>query len=210
MSFESEIEKIKIKLALNPDFNCEDAFRIFESNERGFLDLEDLKYGLNLIDIYPTNQELRLLMKRFDLKKKGVLNYTDFFDIIVPFEKEYRIDVEARYPNSCCSLMCLDAFSNKTINTLRILFNLIINYENEINNIRKSLGPLRFKLKDIFRFLDYLRCGYFTNNDLMIYLQKEFLFGNNKDANLLFIRLDKNRNGKIDYNEVEDEILYLC
>ena len=29
---------------------------------------------------------------------------------------------------------------------------------------------------------------------------------NNRDADLLFIRLDKNRNGKIDFREVEDEI----
>ena len=40
----------------------------------------------------------------------------------------------------------------------------------------------------------------------MIYLQKEGLLTNDKDADLLFIRLDKNRNGKIDYREVEDEI----
>ena len=30
--------------------------------------------------------------------------------------------------------------------------------------------------------------------------------GLNKDADLLFIRLDKNRNGKIDFREVEDEV----
>ena len=35
---ESQIENCKINLALNPDFNCEDAFRIFELNCRGFLD----------------------------------------------------------------------------------------------------------------------------------------------------------------------------
>ena len=28
----------------------------------------------------------------------------------------------------------------------------------------------------------------------------------NKDADLLFIRLDKNRNGKIDFREVDDEV----
>ena len=40
----------------------------------------------------------------------------------------------------------------------------------------------------------------------MMYLQKECLLGDQKDADLLFIRLDKNRNGKIDYKEVEDEV----
>ena len=40
----------------------------------------------------------------------------------------------------------------------------------------------------------------------MVYLQKECLLNSNKAADLLFIRLDKNRNGKIDYKEVEDEV----
>ena len=30
--------------------------------------------------------------------------------------------------------------------------------------------------------------------------------GNSKDADLLFIRLDKNRDGKVDYCEFEDEL----
>ena len=40
----------------------------------------------------------------------------------------------------------------------------------------------------------------------MVYLQRENLLSTNKDADLLFIRLDKNRNGKIDYREVDDEV----
>ena len=206
MSVESEIEKIKINLSLNPDFNCEDVFRIFELEGRGFLDQEDIKYGLNLLDIYPTDQELKLFMKRFDLQNQGGINYADFFDIIVPFEKENRTKVEERLPNSCCPCRCLDALSDNTINTLKNLFNLILDKENEINNMRISLGTLKMKLREIFELLDYLKCGYFTNNDLMMYLQKEGLLENYKDADLLFIRLDKNRNGKIEYKEVEDEI----
>ena len=42
MEIESQIERIKINLALNPDFNCEDAFRLFELDGRGYLDKEDL------------------------------------------------------------------------------------------------------------------------------------------------------------------------
>ena len=205
MLIESQIERIKIDLALNPDFNCEDAFRLFELNGRDYLDKNDLKYGLNLIGLFPSEKDLSLLMKRFDLERQGSLNYADFFDIVVPFEKEYRTMVEERIPNSF-TCRSLDAFSFKTISILKDLFNYIINSENEINDLRRDYGSLRLKLRDIFGLLDYLRNGYFTNSDLMVYLQKQNLLGNNKDADLLFIRLDKNRNGKIDYREVEDEL----
>ena len=87
MDVESEIEDVKTNLASNPDFNCEDAFRMFETDDKGYLTGEDIKNGLNLIGLNPTDQEIRLLLKRFDLQKNGNLNYADFFDIVVPFEK---------------------------------------------------------------------------------------------------------------------------
>ena len=208
MLVESQIESAKINLALNPDFNCEDAFRIFELNGRGFLDQNDLKCGLNAIGVFPTDYQIRLLIKRFDLEKQGVINYADFFDLLVPFEKEYRTMVESRLPNSCCPcpINCADIFCFSTICALRNVFNLIINSESEINNSRKLFGTLRLKLRDIFELLDYLRRGYFTNSDLIVYLQNRGLFTSSKDADLLFIRLDKNRTGKIDYRNVEEEV----
>ena len=43
MMIESQIEKIKIDLSLNPDFNCEDAFRLFELDGRGYLKKKIIK-----------------------------------------------------------------------------------------------------------------------------------------------------------------------
>ena len=206
MEVESKIEDAKINLANNPDFNCEDAFRLFETNDKGYLDENDIKCGLNLIGINPTNQEVRMLMKRFDLQKNGYINYADFFDIVVPFEKNYRTRVENRCPKSCCPCRSPEVFNKKTVDELRELFNLIINCEDEINNMRKLFGTLRLNLRDIFGLLDKNRCGYFSNDELMEYLGNNGILSSNRDADLLFIRLDKNRNGKIDFPEVEDEI----
>lgn len=209
MNVESQIECAKIDLALNPDFNCEEAFRIFEFNGRDFIDENDLKCGLNVLGIYPTDHQIRLLMKRFDLQKEGCINYADFFDMLVPFEKQYRTMVENRVPNSCCPCGSPDVFCFNTLCSLKNVFNLIINSEYDINNNRKLFGTLRLKLRDIFGLLDYLRRGYFTNSDLIIYLQNRGLFTSNKDADLLFIRLDKFRNGEVNFRNIEDEILTL-
>ena len=206
MLIESQIEAAKVNLALNPDFNCEDAFKIFELDGRGFINECDLKYGLNLIGIFPTDYEIRLLMKRFDLQKEGYLNYADFFDMLVPYEKDYRNMVENRIPNSCCPCRCPDVFCCGTICSLKNVFNLIISLEKDINNERKLFGTLRLKLKDIFRLLDVPNRGFFSYNDLIVYLQKNLIFNTNKEADLLFIRLDKNRNGNIFFGEVEDEL----
>ena len=145
-------------------------------------------------------------MKRFDLQKEGCINYADFFDMLVPFEKQYRTMVENRIPKSCCPCRCPDVFCFNTLCALRNVFNLIINSECDINNNRKLFGTLRLKLRDIFGLLDYLRRGHFTNSDLVVYLQNRGLFTSNKDADLLFIRLDKFRNGEVNFRNVEDEV----
>ena len=206
MEIESRIEDAKISLAINPDFNCEDAFRLFESNDKGFLDKTDIKNGLNLLCIFPTNKELDLLMKRFDLQKNGYLNFADFFDMVVPFEKSYRERVENRCPQSCCPCRSPDVFSDKTIYYLKNLFTLIIDSENEINDLRKMMGTVRLKLNDIFALLDQDGKGFFENKEMIEYFENNGLLDDNKAADLLFIRLDKNRNGKIDFPEVEDEL----
>ena len=206
MEIESRIEDAKISLAINPDFNCEDAFRLFESNDKGFLDKTDIKNGLNLLCIFPTNKELDLLMKRFDLQKNVYLNFADFFDMVVPFEKSYRERVENRCPQSCCPCRSPDVFSDKTIYYLKNLFTLLIDSENEINDLRKMMGTVRLKLNDIFALLDQDGKGFFENKEMIEYFENNGLLDDNKAADLLFIRLDKNRNGKIDFPEVEDEL----
>ena len=67
------------------------------------------------------------------------------------------------------------------------------------------MGTLRLKLKEIFALLDKEGKGYFEIEEMIVYFTNNGLLDNNKDADLLFIRLDKKRNGKIDYPEVEDE-----
>ena len=205
MAVESQVEDAKISLAMNPDFNCEDAFKLFESNDKDHLDINDIKEGLNLIGLNPTEKQLNLLMKRFDLLKNGYISYADFFDMIVPFEKNQRQTVENRAPKSNCPSRSPSIFKEKTISDLKKLFELLIKTEEDINNERKTLGTLRLKLKEIYALLDKEGKGYFEIEEMIVYFTNNGLLDNNKDADLLFIRLDKKRNGKIDYPEVEDE-----
>ena len=211
MDAESQIETIKVRLALRPDFNCEDCFRIFEVDQKGNLDNEDFKTGLKLIGVFYTDFEIKLFFKRFDLQKKGYINYSDFFDIFVPFQKEYRTKVEERKPNSCCPCRCPDVFCPETIALMKNLLDIILKHENNLNFLRRGFTTLNLKLRNIFKNIDTSKSGYFSNKDLEEYLKKKSIYNSDLNKDLLFIRLDKNRNGKIDYQEIYDEThpLYL-
>ena len=206
MNVEKDIEQKKIDLVLHSDFNCEDAFRIFEKNGRGFLTKDDLKYGLYLLGINASDFVIDLLFKRFDLQKLDEINYADFFDMLIPFQKKYRNEVEQRPPLSYSSFQNIEIFSQKTIICLRNVFNLIINCEIKINEMRKNFSILIRRLKDIFRMFDINELGFFNFQDFLRYLKDNELLDEALNVDLLFIRLDKNRNGKIDFTEVADEI----
>ena len=60
-------------------------------------------------------------------------------------------------------------------------------------------------LNEIFNSIDINNLGYFYEENLYNYLDKNGLIEDENDSDLLFIRFDKNRDGTVDYNEFEDE-----
>jgi Ca2+-binding EF-hand superfamily protein len=206
MMHESKIEKLKIDLSLRSDFNWEEVFRIFELEGRGFLSKEDLIIGFNKFGIYPKDLDISLLLKRYDLKKEGFISYPNFFDLIVPFSKYHRIMVDKRKINTENVLNNPNEFSRETLDCIRSLFVAIFNGEFILNKLKESYTSLKIKFNDIFKLLDPNGTGFFGEKELAIFLQKNGIFNNSNDCDLIFLRLNKLRNGKIDFQEMTDEI----
>ena len=57
---ERDIDQAKIDLTNRPDFNLFDAFRIFDIDNRGYVLSSDLKYGLNDLGVFPSQDDLDL------------------------------------------------------------------------------------------------------------------------------------------------------
>ena len=209
MEVESKIEDMKIELARREDFNFEDLFRIFEVDENGYIEPEDLKQGLKLLGLDPSDFDIKLLMKRFDLNQQGLLTYSDFFDMVVSFEKKMRNSVQIRPPNSCCPCKSPDVFECDTLIAIKNLFKFIIECERDINQIRAGFDSLRSKYSDVVQFLDYSRKGVIKRTDLKLYLTQFNKFTTSKECDLLFIRLDKTRSGEVGIDEIENELMFL-
>ena len=209
MEVESKIEDMKIDLARKPDFNFEDIFRIFEADGKGYIESEDLKQGLRLLGLNPTDFDIKLLMKRFDLNQQNLLSYTDFFDMVVSFEKKTRNSVQIRPPNSCCPCKSPDIFECDTLIAIKNLFKFIIECEREINQVRAGFDSLRSKYSEVVKFLDYSKRGVINRSDLKLYLTQFNKFTTSKECDLLFIRLDRTRSGEVGINEIENELMFL-
>jgi Ca2+-binding EF-hand superfamily protein len=198
---ENKIENMKIELCNNKEFNVEDTFRLFEKNGRGFLDIDDLKYGLGVLNLYPSEFNMKLFMKRYDLQNKGYITFADFFDIVVPFELKIREDVEKRIPKSNCPKIIL---SREIINSLKKLFKYLIEFETRVNIERKSVN---INVKEVFNIFDNNSEGFFYFPNFITYITNYGLLDDNINPDLLYIRMDKNRNGRIDFKEFVDEMV---
>lgn len=78
LDLENQIEKAKCDMVIKSDFNSEDAFGVFEMDRRGYITDLDIKYGLNSLDIFPTHEEIALIIKRYDSRGEGILRYINF------------------------------------------------------------------------------------------------------------------------------------
>ena len=196
---EREIEKAKSELALRSDFNIEDAFRIFESNDLGYITENDLIYGFNALSLNIPAQNIKLFMSKYDLINEGVLSFNNFFDMIVPFTKQYRDMIEAR-----CEMTYtpkynkIDVFLSSTLLYFQQLLRLINYTEESIEKQRNLLSSMsKIYMSNIFKKIDLDNKGYLTPFDLGKYLKKNNVIIIESEADLLFIRLDRNRDGKV-------------
>ena len=207
MDGELEIELYKVDLAMKQDFNCEDFFRLFEYDGEGFISPDDLNYGLNLLNLESNEEVINILMKRFDLLKENKLNYGDFFDMIVSFQSSYRNLIEKRIPLSKNPENILDLLDKETISSFKVLLVFIIEFEFRINNMRKKLNFKEDKIEELFNLIDENKNGFLVYDDLIKYLIKNNIDSNNQlGMDLLFIRLDKERKGKLFLDNFLEEL----
>ena len=139
------------------------------------------------------------------MKNEGFISYPNFFDLIVPFSKYHRIMVDKRKIKDENISSNLNKFSQETLNCIRYLFVAIFNGEFILNKVKESFSSLKIKLNDIFELLDPLKRGFVGEKELAIFLQKNKIFNTSNDSDLLFLRLNKLKNGKIDFKEIYNE-----
>ena len=96
---ENEIEREKISLALKPDFNLTDAFKIFDVNYCGNITVSELREGLAAIGVFPTSEELELFITRYDSSGDRRLNMREFSDAFLALDAYYANMVERRGSN---------------------------------------------------------------------------------------------------------------
>ena len=200
MDTELQVENVKKELSLRSDFNLKDVFDFFEPKHYNFLTDEDLKLGFQKLKLFSTDTNIKLLIKKYDLKNNGLLEYDDFVKMIIPFELEYKNIMEKKVPSSnICKFNKSFFLTETTLSLMKSLFDIIITSELLIEKERHELNQIYdLDLRKCFDEIDKKRKGYFTFIDLKNYFNKNNIPIISKEIDLLFIRFDRKRIGEVD------------
>ena len=71
-------EFINFIMELNNPNSVIDAFVIFDSNKKGYISCDELKYILNIVNSELTEEELQEIFKMANIGKDGMIDYKEF------------------------------------------------------------------------------------------------------------------------------------
>uniref|UniRef100_A0A7S3IC81 EF-hand domain-containing protein n=1 Tax=Anophryoides haemophila TaxID=46462 RepID=A0A7S3IC81_9CILI len=84
LSGESQGESLRQSLARRPLFSATDAFNALDSNEIGFISVEEFKILLNEWNFFVSTSDLVTLVNRYDKNNDGKISYGEFLNEITP------------------------------------------------------------------------------------------------------------------------------
>lgn len=208
MKAEKDLETRKIELSLRSDFNLVDAFRIFDTNGRGWITLSELRNGLNSIGLYPSISDSELVFKRFDINSDGVMKFSEFCDVFTPKSAEYSSVLNHRKAYFIYKpyYRIEEYFEPITREHLRDTARAHIETEVLAEALRQhqSRNPY-FNLLDAFKTCDIDASGYISTYEIKALLESHGIYSSTKDVSALVDRYDKNKDGRISYSEFVSE-----
>ena len=155
LEIENGLEMQRQELAQRTDFSLSGAFFFFANSTQHKLNLDELKFGLERLEI---RQDPTLLMVRYDADEDGKLGLWEFGNIVLPLQQRMRAEIEGR--QACYEM----SFETKSI-----LINVLrrsIDAEVEIEALRQRVcRDLTQPLKQVFESLDWLNRGFLSKGE---------------------------------------------
>lgn len=84
MGLERALERAKVDLSLRTDFNLIDAFRIFDTEGKGWISPQEIKQGLEIFNYFANAEDITYFFSRYDKDEDGRIKYSEFCDAFLP------------------------------------------------------------------------------------------------------------------------------
>ncbi|CDW77960.1 ef hand family protein [Stylonychia lemnae] len=221
LDLEKRLERVKIDLSLRTDFNLIDAFRVFDSEGKGWINPQEVKDGLAQLNVFTNLEDLKLYFSRYDKDEDGRLKYSEFCDSFLPIDAFHASLLAKKAPLHMYhgQVPKEKVFYQETRELFIQCWNTHIQNENEAEKIRLQLaGKQGFNPYLCFQVIDNKTDGYLDKEEVnlkLLYnhliqikelLIKYNLYVSEKEICALIDRYDRVRDGRITYSEFNQEI----
>ena len=198
---------LKDNLSLREDISLKNLFCIFDYNKKNKISKKEFKVVCKKIfGLYPTSDQINLVFKRYDKDKDNNLNIKEFLNMIKPIKEEY---------------VCLLFNKEKNANDNNInmkskkMFSDVIRaiIEDEGNYYKFKYDLENKNLFELNEFWNEIK-NYFSNENGIDKLEFNKLlndFGcnlNQYDIDIIFNKIDYDKDDIISYDDLTQEFLY--
>ena len=197
---EKNYEELKENLSLKSDVVLSNLFYFFNENDRKKIIINKnnfLEFCKNF-SLFPTKNQINLIFKRFSFESEENLNYEEFYQIFLPLKEEYKIILKNRKKENEI------LFENESIILIKNIIKKLI--ENEIFYFQEKIKILENN-REINYYWKFIINNIISNNEyidienLKYYLEINECFLTNFEINLLFNKLDWNKDSYIHFND---------
>ena len=194
---------LKDKLSLREDVSLKDIFYIFDYNKKNKISKKEFKVVCKKIfGLYPTSDQINLVYKRYDNDKDDELNLKDFFNLIKPLKEEYACFLFNKKKNEGNINMKSKKMLNDVIRAIIEDEGYYYKFKDDLDN--QNLFDLKYFWKTIEKYInkegiDKLDTNKFLND-----------FGCNLsqyDIDIIFNKIDHDKDDIISYNDLNQEFL---
>ena len=208
IDLDKEIERAKQALALRQDFTLYDGFRVFDYDNNGNANINDIVEAFETFGVHLTSEEANLFLIRYDLDKDGTLDFKEIWEAFTPKEQKTAQSLKNRstkYPNGYYTRM--DEFSTFTQEWFVKVLKLHIEVELRAEAVRQNHKyGLNYRYEDAFTTINNLGGDFITRDKFASFFKRFGFYATDLELDILVSRFDKNYDGKVSYQEFYEEL----
>ena len=197
---EKEIEKARIALSENRDFEPYSGFRAIDRLGIGFINYLDIRDFLDKNRVACTNQEIFGLIKQYDSDNDNRIIINEFYQLALPSTNDILRDLALqRGPYSRISLDAEFLLSR--------LIEKELTFQCRLELAKKDLGiRYDFSVVTAFSRIDYLSSGFISRDILTDFLRKNGKIIFEEDIDAILRRMDIDGDERLSFSEFSDAL----
>lgn len=203
---EKDLERQKIEITLREDYNLIDAFGLLDAQGKGYISPVEMRESLSELGLRCNIDEVHLVFEKFNTLGDGMLKYSEFSEAMMPQDQHYaRLLGTKKLQFITKSGRC--PFEQGTLQKYLLMWDMIIQNEKAADSVRHRLFKReRFDMRSAFLSCDINNDGTITLSELRQFMFDMDCYVSSDDLQMLMNRFDKNRDGRITYQEFEGEL----